>query len=109
MVTPSALISFRKDKQEAAQALSARINQAYQALLHPMLRIEYILDHNGHPLTETEQVTDMEFLAEVYEARERLDDAESAEDVQSLLTEITGKYALLLLFSYHLLICYFPF
>ncbi|KAJ7597468.1 hypothetical protein C8J56DRAFT_1108574, partial [Mycena floridula] len=79
------------DKQDTAHTLSAAVNQAYQTLLHPSSRIEYILQLKGHPLTETEKVTDMDFLIEVYAAREELEEAENPEQVQTLLKEMNGR------------------
>lgn len=81
---------IEKEKLEIAQSLSALVNQAYQTLLNRVSRIEYILELNGHPLEETEQVVDMEFLSEIYQMRERLDDAEDPKEVTELLEELTG-------------------
>jgi molecular chaperone HscB len=56
-----------------AQTLSSRINHAYQALLSPLSRAEYILELNGHEVSETDHLDDVEFISEIMEAREELD------------------------------------
>ena len=46
------LTDFFKQKQDVAQALSARLNNAYQTLLYPLSRAEYILELNQLPMSE---------------------------------------------------------
>ena len=59
-----------------AHALSSRLNEAYNTLLNPLARAEYILQQHGHPLSEHDQADDLGFMAEIMEARELIDDAE---------------------------------
>ncbi|KAF9568384.1 Co-chaperone Hsc20 [Agrocybe pediades] len=61
---------------DLAHTLSSRVNEAYRCLLDPLTRAEYILELNGLKMSETDQVDDMEFMAEIMEAREAIDDAE---------------------------------
>lgn len=79
-----------QEKQEVAQALSARVNHAYQTLLDPLLRAEYILERNQLPVAESESVQDMMFMAEIMEARETIDEAEDSSQVQELYEENEG-------------------
>jgi len=81
-----------QEKQEVAQALSSHINHAYQTLLDPLARAEYILSRNHVPISEGDQVHDMSFMAEIMEAREAIDDAGSPEEVRSLLEENEGEH-----------------
>jgi molecular chaperone HscB len=74
-----------KGKQDLAQTLSSRINLAYQALLSPLSRAEYILELNGFEISETDHLDDVEFISEIMDAREELDggDAETVAVVES--------------------------
>lgn len=80
------LISLQKD-QDLAHSLSSRLNEAYQCLLHPLPRAEYILEKNGLQTDETDQVEDMEFMANIMDAREVIDDAtpENRGEVEALI------------------------
>jgi molecular chaperone HscB len=74
-------------EQDLAHSLSSRLNEAYQSLLHPLARAEYILEKNGLQTSETDQVEDMEFMANIMEAREVIDDAtpEQRVEVETLI------------------------
>lgn len=72
-----------------AQALSARINEAYKILQNPLLRAQYLLSLRGIEVAEDEtaKVDDPELLMEVLDARERIEEAESEEDLVEMKTE----------------------
>ncbi|KAF9076295.1 hypothetical protein BDP27DRAFT_1159541, partial [Rhodocollybia butyracea] len=79
-----------QDKQDAAQALSSAVNHAYQTLLQPMPRIEYILTLNGNPLSETDTLEDesdkfLDFMMNIMMAREEIESAETREQVEPVL------------------------
>jgi len=76
-----------KHKQDVAQALSARVNEAYQCLLKPLSRAEYILERNQHPISENESLEAMEFITEIMKERERIDDANGPEQLMAILME----------------------
>lgn len=80
-----------KNKQDIAQALSARVNEAYQALRRPLARAEYILSRNNLPVSEEDQANDTAFMMEIMEARELIDDAEEASEVINLMEENDGE------------------
>lgn len=80
-----------QEKREVAQALSARVNHAYQALLDPLLRAEYILDCNQFHIAESDSVQDMMFMAEIMDARETIDEAEEPLQVEGLFEENEGE------------------
>ncbi|KAJ8522561.1 hypothetical protein ONZ45_g883 [Pleurotus djamor] len=71
-------------KQDLAQALSSFVNEAYQRLLRPLTRAEYILETNNHPLTEDDKLEDLFFVSEVMEAREAIETAQTREDVEAV-------------------------
>ena len=72
-----------------AQALSARINEAYKTLQNPLLRAQYLLSLRGIEVAEDEtaKVDDPELLMEVLDARERIEEAESEEDLVEMKEE----------------------
>ncbi|KAF9456191.1 hypothetical protein BDZ94DRAFT_1315382 [Collybia nuda] len=82
---PDSWASKGSNQQDVAQALSARINEAYQSLLNPLSRAEYLLRRHHIPVSETDQLEDMELMAEVIEARETIEDAEHSKDIDVLI------------------------
>ncbi|EAU92996.2 hypothetical protein CC1G_06716 [Coprinopsis cinerea okayama7 len=90
---PDSWASKNPEKLDVAQALSARVNHAYQTLLEPLSRIEYILEQHRLPLSETEKVQDPEFMMEIMEAREAIDEAEDRAQVEAIFEENTGRVA----------------
>lgn len=90
---PDTWASKGQDKEDVAQALSARLNEAYTSLADPLLRAEYLLEQNGLAIAEGEQLDDVEFITEIMEMREAMDEAESADEVARLVEENAGKIA----------------
>jgi molecular chaperone HscB len=66
-----------------------------------MKRVEYILECNGMPLDETDQLEDPMFIMEIMEEREALEDADSQEDVQAILNRNQGPSFRLFLITCH--------
>ncbi|KAF8078619.1 hypothetical protein FPV67DRAFT_1465846 [Lyophyllum atratum] len=81
-----------KSKQDIAQALSARINEAYQCLLNPLSRAEYLLEQHHVPISETDQVDDIEFMSDIMQARETIEEAEDGDEVANLLQQNSGSF-----------------
>ncbi|PFH54479.1 hypothetical protein AMATHDRAFT_57 [Amanita thiersii Skay4041] len=81
---PDAWASKGDNKQEVAQALSARLNGAYQGLLNPLSRAEYLLEQNHLPMSEHDQINDMGFMSYIMEARETIEEAEDKDQVACL-------------------------
>lgn len=76
-----------------AQALSARINEAYKTLQSPLLRAQYLLSLRGIDVggDEAARVEDAGLLMEVMEAREAIEEAESEEEVRVLWDVNEGR------------------
>ena len=76
-----------------AQALSARINEAYKTLQSPLLRAQYLLSLRGIDVggDEAARVEDAGLLMEVMEAREAIEEAESEEEVRVLQDVNEGR------------------
>ncbi|KAM0714872.1 hypothetical protein Q7P37_009336 [Cladosporium fusiforme] len=76
------------DKQRQAEALSARINEAYKTLLDPLSRARYLLAQHGIDVEdESAQISDNALLMEVMEAREAVDEVEDEEGLVSIRAE----------------------
>lgn len=71
--------------------MSSEINAALHHLTDPLRRVEYILRREGLGTQESDSVGDMEFLAEVLEIREELENSESQEAVLSLRADNDGR------------------
>lgn len=70
---------------------SSQINKAYQTLLSPLLRAEYILAAQGIHEDETDTLEDPEFIMEVMDIRQEIEDASDNETVTRLRTQNKGK------------------
>ncbi|KAK5019854.1 Fe-S protein assembly co-chaperone HscB [Cryomyces antarcticus] len=71
-----------------AEALSARINEAYKTLQDPLLRAQYLLSLRGVDVAEDESAKlgdeDEDLLMEVLDTRESIEAAESEEELRDL-------------------------
>lgn len=90
----------RSREGNGADAQSAEINTAYQTLLSPLKRAEYLLALKGIAINEEmklgSRITEegklgseshmMEFLLEVMEARQELENAETEEEIESIMS-----------------------
>ena len=78
-----------------AQALSARINEAYRTLQSPLLRAQYLLSLRGLEVgsDETAKVEDPELLMDVLEARERIEEAGSEAEIEGMKGENEARMA----------------
>lgn len=77
------------DLKRRAEALSARINEAYKTLQDPLSRAQYILSLHGIDVAEDEtaKVDDAELLMQVLETREVIEDATTEADLQNVKDE----------------------
>jgi molecular chaperone HscB len=84
---------FPKNKQNVAQALSSHVNEAYQRLLTPLARAEYLLECHHHPISEADQVDDLGFMSEIMQIRETIEEADNQDMIESVIDENHGSYA----------------
>ncbi|KAF2172377.1 hypothetical protein M409DRAFT_17612 [Zasmidium cellare ATCC 36951] len=79
------------NQKHRAEALSARINEAYKTLQSPLLRAQYLLREAGIEVEDEsaklEKDADGELLMEVMEARERVEECEGEEELVGLKGE----------------------
>ncbi|XP_054724445.1 iron-sulfur cluster co-chaperone protein HscB-like [Uloborus diversus] len=71
------------EKQYSAEQ-SAKVNRAYQTLLHPMDRGLYLLELHGKPLCEEEIQLPSDFLSDIMEVNETLQDCKNADTLESI-------------------------
>ncbi|KAF4972193.1 hypothetical protein FZEAL_9655 [Fusarium zealandicum] len=78
-----------------AEAMSARINDAYKTLANPLLRAQYLLSLRGVDVAndETLKVEEPDLLMLVLEAREEIEEAESEEDLEEPLAANNARIA----------------
>ncbi|XP_006454339.1 hypothetical protein AGABI2DRAFT_189610 [Agaricus bisporus var. bisporus H97] len=88
---PDTWASKGAEKQDIAQVMSARVNEAYRTLLKPLYRAEYILGRDSVPVSEEDQEIDSRLMIEIMKARESVDDAEEAGEVVNLMEENDEK------------------
>ncbi|KIR62508.1 Fe-S protein assembly co-chaperone HscB [Cryptococcus bacillisporus CA1280] len=69
---------------DRARELSGRVNEAYAVLGDDLRRAEYILSVNAQGTEETDKIDDPMLLAEILEAREELEEAETPEQVDRI-------------------------
>ena len=76
-----------------AEATSARINEAYNALQNPLLRAQYLLNLRGIDVAqdETAKVEDPELLMEVLDTREEIENAQEEEELEDLRRVNDGR------------------
>ncbi|XDG10334.1 hypothetical protein ABKA04_009949 [Annulohypoxylon sp. FPYF3050] len=76
-------------EKRRAEAVSARINEAYKTLSSPLLRAQYLLQLQGHDVAneETAKVEDPNLLMLVLETREAIEEAGSEEELEPLRAE----------------------
>ncbi|KAH8593241.1 hypothetical protein B0O99DRAFT_217215 [Bisporella sp. PMI_857] len=72
-----------------AEATSARINEAYKTLQNPLLRAQYLLSLRGMDVSEDEtaKVDDPEFLMEVMDIREGIENSRDEKVIQDTRAE----------------------
>ena len=72
------------ENKSHAQSTSAHLNEAFRTLADPLMRAQYLLAQRGIDVAgdEAGKVADMGLLAEVMEAREEIEEAESEEELE---------------------------
>jgi molecular chaperone HscB len=80
------------DKKRQAEAISARINEAYRTLQDPLRRAQYLLSHQGIDVeNESAKLSENQLLMEVMEAREAVDEAEDEAGLVAIREENNGR------------------
>ena len=78
----------------ASLELSAAVNEAYNTVRDPFTRADYLLGLEGGPTAAEQKQMPSAFLAEMLEARERIEDARNANNAcESRLAELHDEFA----------------
>ncbi|KAF8274098.1 hypothetical protein EI94DRAFT_1562819 [Lactarius quietus] len=77
-----------EDKTRVARDLSGLVNEAYNTLLQPLSRIQYILSEHNLSVLETDQLDDPRLITEVIETREALEDASTESEVEDIKKDV---------------------
>ncbi|CAE6411235.1 unnamed protein product [Rhizoctonia solani] len=78
--------SAKPEKDKAAAATySSFVNKGYETLRSPLKRAEYLLSLRGSETGETDSLEDQHFIMEIMEMRENVEEAETSNDLESLL------------------------
>ncbi|KAK7079632.1 hypothetical protein SK128_027443 [Halocaridina rubra] len=81
---PDKFTQKTEKEQQYALEHSSEINKAYRCLLLPVERAQYLLELAGKPLFEGQIDMDPEFLMEIMELNEELEEATDKEDVADI-------------------------
>ncbi|KXL47196.1 hypothetical protein M433DRAFT_62566 [Acidomyces richmondensis BFW] len=82
------------DQKHRAEALSARINEAYRVLQDPLKRAQHLLSMEGINVEdESAKLSGGELLTEVMEAREAVEEAEDEEELAALRDQNNKRIA----------------
>jgi molecular chaperone HscB len=77
-------LCFSQKEFALAAAQSSQLNKAYQTLLSPLNRAQYILSLQGVEETESEKLEDQDLIMQVMEARQAIEDTDDEEELQQL-------------------------
>jgi molecular chaperone HscB len=87
------------ERKAAAEALSARINEAYKTLQSPLSRAQYLLSLRGNDTTMDDaaklgaDADDQMLLMEVLELREQIEEAETEDQIKDIKKENDARIA----------------
>lgn len=80
---------FRTDKEQQLSAeWSSLVNTAYKILMSPIQRAEYILKLHQVEIPEENTAMNTKFLIEMMERNEQVDEADSKDELLTLLHEV---------------------
>lgn len=92
MSNPFRIIIYRSSAEKVnSDEWSALVNRAYKTLLVPLTRAEYILQLNGVEIPDDNSVLDAEFLMEMMEKNEEIEEATDEESLLDILHRNQGE------------------
>jgi molecular chaperone HscB len=81
------------DRQRASLDETAALNEAYLTLNDPFRRAEYLLTMLGGPTAAQEKNLDQQFLMEMMDLRERIEQARTGGGLDEIEKELTARLA----------------
>ncbi|KAG5673387.1 hypothetical protein PVAND_003442 [Polypedilum vanderplanki] len=92
-IHPDKFSTKTKEEQTLSSEWSSLVNKAYRTLQSPLKRGEYLLSLRGIQLNEEAKTDDNEFLIEMMERNETVEEAETKDELLSILNELQDKIA----------------
>ncbi|KAI9599502.1 hypothetical protein BDF19DRAFT_428932 [Syncephalis fuscata] len=86
-VHPDAYTRKGEYERQLAEQQSAWFNHAYHTLRDPLTRAQYLLQLHDIDVSETESIADPELLMKVMEAREEIEEAQDAAQIETIANE----------------------
>lgn len=87
-VHPDKFSNRSNDEQDISSEWSSILNKAYKTLSVPIKRGEYILEQNGLSLPQDNSVLDKEFLLEMMDRNEEIEEASTPKEIFQLLDKV---------------------
>lgn len=87
-VHPDKFSNRSDDEQEISSEWSSILNKAYKTLSVPIKRGEYVLEQNGISLPQDNSVLDKEFLLEMMDRNEEIEEACTIKEIFQLLDKV---------------------
>lgn len=75
LLHPDKFSNKSEKEKQFSEILSSLVNKAYSTLLHPLKRGLYMLELNGITISEGTDNVNAEFLMEIMEKNEEIEDA----------------------------------
>ncbi|GMN39600.1 hypothetical protein TIFTF001_008825 [Ficus carica] len=88
---PDLVHSKSEKEREYAAEQSARVIDAYHTLSKPLSRAIYIMKLEGVNINEEETISDLEFLSEILEIREAVEEASDSQALNQIRSEMEEK------------------
>lgn len=87
-VHPDKFSNRSDDEQDISSEWSSILNKAYKTLSVPIKRGEYILEQNGMSLPQDNSVLDKDFLMEMMDRNEEIEEACTPKEIFQLLDKV---------------------
>lgn len=87
-VHPDKFGNKSSEEQEKSAEWSALLNKAYATLSHPVKRGEYLLQLEGLKIPETNESIHPEFLVEIMEKNEQVQNLKKKDEIEAYLAEL---------------------
>ena len=83
-IHPDRLVADSAPTQRLSMRVSAQLNQAFQVLMDPVQRAEYLLELSGGKAASDDKQVPQQVLIDTLELREEIEEAKAGEDQASL-------------------------
>ncbi|XP_017781534.1 PREDICTED: iron-sulfur cluster co-chaperone protein HscB, mitochondrial [Nicrophorus vespilloides] len=81
---PDKFTNKSKEEQQISEEYSSLVNKAYNTLQIPLSRALHLLSLHGEVITENDKATDQNFLMEMMELNEEIEEAETPDALKAL-------------------------